>query len=132
MSGKTRVTLRESQNHPVSKNQLHEVLVSGGKPRVCLVTQEAAPSPSASMELTSKVAALTNGGNTVHFRVEYDSSLGTNGATLAAGVLASCEQDYTSLQHLFSGLTPRNLRRESRSSLSNKSSGPFNFPLNLT
>ena len=54
-------------------------------------------------------AQLTNGGSTTHFDVYYDNSLGANGKTLAAAVLATCEADYDSLQNWFGGITPGGL-----------------------
>src|SRR5215831_12300006 len=45
-------------------------------------------------------------GSTTHFHVYYDPSLGTNGQTLADGVLASCEAEYNILVAYFGGLTP--------------------------
>jgi hypothetical protein len=48
-------------------------------------------------------------GETAHFRVFYEDRLGANGSSLAAGVLATCEQVYTFLQEIFRGITPPNL-----------------------
>jgi hypothetical protein len=48
-------------------------------------------------------------GSTTHFKVFYASSLGVTGATLANGVLAKCEQDFTQLQGFFGGLVPGGL-----------------------
>src|SRR5437016_2488960 len=56
------------------------------------------------------VAAIdTVAGSTAHFRVSFDSSLGTNGATLANAVLATCERDFAFLQRVFGGITPGGL-----------------------
>ena len=46
----------------------------------------------------------THAGDTQHFSVHYDNSLGQAGASLAQGVLATCEQDYTSVSNWFGGL----------------------------
>jgi hypothetical protein len=54
-------------------------------------------------------ALLINQGSTAHFVVNYDNSLGANGPTLAAAVLATCERDYTQLQGYFGGITPSGL-----------------------
>jgi hypothetical protein len=40
-------------------------------------------------------------GNTAHFNVNFDSSLGNNGGALADGVLATCENDYDRIQGFF-------------------------------
>jgi hypothetical protein len=48
-------------------------------------------------------------GSTAHFNVYYDPALGANGATIADGVLASCEREYGILQGWFGGITPPNL-----------------------
>jgi hypothetical protein len=43
---------------------------------------------------------------TAHFRVSYASTLGNDGITIADAILARCEQDYTTLQGYFGGITP--------------------------
>ncbi|MBV9961594.1 MAG: hypothetical protein JO072_05050 [Parafilimonas sp.] len=43
-------------------------------------------------------------GSTAHFNVYYDPSLGTGGATIADGVLASCEDEYNYLKMQFGGI----------------------------
>ena len=45
-------------------------------------------------------------GSTPHFNVYYDPALGSDGATIADGVLASCEGEYAQLQAYFTGVTP--------------------------
>jgi hypothetical protein len=54
-------------------------------------------------------AAVVHRGNTAHFVVNYDDSLGANGPALADAVLGTCEQDYVRLQGYFGGLTPSSL-----------------------
>ncbi len=48
-------------------------------------------------------------GTTTHFQVYYDPALGTNGTQAADAVLATCEQDYATLQSWFGGITPPGL-----------------------
>ena len=45
-------------------------------------------------------------GSTPHFNVYYDPALGADGATIADGVLASCEAEYNELCSIFVGVTP--------------------------
>lgn len=45
-------------------------------------------------------------GNTQHFSVYYNSSLGTNGQAIADGVLATCEAEYNFLVRCFSLTVP--------------------------
>ena len=45
-------------------------------------------------------------GSTPHFNVYYDPALGSDGATIADGVLASCENEYAQLQAYFTGVAP--------------------------
>ena len=45
-------------------------------------------------------------GSTPHFNVYYDPSLGSDGATIADGVLVSCENEYAKLQTYFTGVAP--------------------------
>jgi hypothetical protein len=45
-------------------------------------------------------------GSTPHFNVYYDPSLGVDGATIADGVLASCEGEYAQLESYFTGVSP--------------------------
>ena len=45
-------------------------------------------------------------GSTPHFNVYYDPTLGTDGATLADGVLGSCEGEYSRLEGMFVGVAP--------------------------
>ena len=69
--------------------------------------------PGKQKEVTRRLGALggpyTQRGATANFRVSFDNSLGTNGATLAAAILATCERDYATSQHYFSGITPTGL-----------------------
>jgi hypothetical protein len=51
----------------------------------------------------------TSGGSTAQFNVFYDSSLGTDGVTIADAILETCEGDYLKLQELFGGVTPTDL-----------------------
>lgn len=51
----------------------------------------------------------TQAGNTAHFTVSYLTSLGQQGATLAAAILKTCERDYATLQQSFGGITPQSL-----------------------
>lgn len=49
-------------------------------------------------------------GTTPHFNVYYDdTALGANGAAIADGVLATCEQDYNTMAGFFGGITPAGL-----------------------
>jgi hypothetical protein len=48
-------------------------------------------------------------GSTAHFNVYYDPSLGSDGVTIANGVLATCEADYQTLSGYFAGITPPGL-----------------------
>jgi hypothetical protein len=49
-------------------------------------------------------------GSTAHFNVYYDdTTLGSTGATIADGVLATCETDYNTISSYFGGLTPNNM-----------------------
>jgi hypothetical protein len=52
---------------------------------------------------------VTHAGKTAHFDVSYLSGLGQQGADLAQAILQTCEQDYTTLQQAFGGLTPHRL-----------------------
>lgn len=46
-------------------------------------------------------------GSTAHFNVYYDNTtLGANGAAIADGVLAACENDYNTISAEFGGTTP--------------------------
>jgi hypothetical protein len=63
------------------------------------------PAPDASVQAGPETLA----GTTAHFQVFFANSLGTAGATLAAAVLAKCEQDFAQLQGFFGGLTPGGL-----------------------
>ncbi len=45
-------------------------------------------------------------GHTDHFRVYYDKQLGTDGPKIASAMLKSCENDYATLQGIFSGPIP--------------------------
>jgi hypothetical protein len=45
-------------------------------------------------------------GSTPHVNVYYDPALGSDGATIADGVLASCENEYAQLQAYFTGVAP--------------------------
>jgi hypothetical protein len=50
-------------------------------------------------------AGLLNGGGTAHYQISYDDTLSAaNGVTLAAQVMAACEQDFTLMQGWFSGV----------------------------
>jgi hypothetical protein len=46
---------------------------------------------------------------TDHFRVSVDPGLGQKGQQVAAALLQACEQDYTTLQGYFGGITPQGL-----------------------
>jgi hypothetical protein len=46
---------------------------------------------------------------TAHFRVSVDPGLGQAGSTIADALLATCEQDYATLQGYFGGITPASL-----------------------
>ena len=49
-------------------------------------------------------------GSTPHFNVYYDdTTLGATGATIADGVLATCENDYATIAGYFGGITPAGL-----------------------
>jgi hypothetical protein len=49
-------------------------------------------------------------GSTNHFKVYYDdTTLGANGAAIADGVLATCENDYNTISRYFGGLKPASL-----------------------
>src|SRR5215472_10896136 len=48
-------------------------------------------------------------GSTANFNVYYDPGLGAGGATIADAVLASCENDFSTLQNYFAGITPPGL-----------------------
>jgi hypothetical protein len=65
--------------------------------------------PETAPRLAADGGPYTQRGSTQHFNVYYEDSLGTNGPTLADAVLASCENDYTSLQDYFGGITPGGL-----------------------
>jgi hypothetical protein len=54
-------------------------------------------------------AIQINQGSTAHFVVNYDNSLGANGAALANAVLATCERDYEKLRGYFGELVPSGL-----------------------
>ncbi|OJJ65578.1 hypothetical protein ASPBRDRAFT_49663 [Aspergillus brasiliensis CBS 101740] len=49
----------------------------------------------------SAAQQLNHRGNTEHFSVNFDNNLGNNGASLADGVLATCESDYNRIQAFF-------------------------------
>ena len=65
--------------------------------------------PETAPRLAADGGPYTQRGSTQHFIVYYEDSLGANGPTLADAVLASCENDYTSLQNYFGGITPGGL-----------------------
>ncbi len=46
---------------------------------------------------------------TAHFTITYSRSLGVDGPTVAQTIVARCENDYTTLQQIFGGLTPASL-----------------------
>jgi len=46
---------------------------------------------------------------TAHFRISLDSGLGTLGNKVADALLQTCEQDFTTLQGYFGGLTPASM-----------------------
>lgn len=54
-------------------------------------------------------SSATQAGKTAHFEVSYLTSLGQQGADLAAAILQNCERDYTALQQIFGGITPHRL-----------------------
>jgi hypothetical protein len=45
-------------------------------------------------------------GTTPHFKVYADPGLGTDGMTIAKGVLGLCERDYTTIKGYFGGINP--------------------------
>jgi hypothetical protein len=47
--------------------------------------------------------------STANFRVSFDPRLGADGATIADSILQTCEQDFTTLQGFFGGITPAQL-----------------------
>ena len=55
--------------------------------------------PSASHQLHPK--------QTAHFKVSVDPGLGQAGAKIADALLKTCEQDFTTLQGFFGGITPK-------------------------
>lgn len=63
------------------------------------------PAPVADVQIGGE----TLRGTTAHFQVFFANSLGNAGATLADGVLARCEQDFSQLQGFFGGLNPGGL-----------------------
>lgn len=76
--------------------------------------------PAVEDAITSRMAAVlgsapfrypaTLRGSTPNFNVYYDNTtLGGNGATIADGVLATCEADYAIYSGYFSGITPASL-----------------------
>ncbi len=54
-------------------------------------------------------SSVTHAGKTTHFDVSYLAKLGQHGADLAQAILQNCERDYTTLQQVFSGITPQQL-----------------------
>ncbi|MEA3140649.1 MAG: hypothetical protein QOK23_2818 [Gammaproteobacteria bacterium] len=46
---------------------------------------------------------------TAHFQVSVDSALGATGTAIADALLATCEQDYATLQSYFGGIAPASL-----------------------
>ena len=46
---------------------------------------------------------------TPHFTVSVDSGLGASGAAVADALLATCEQDFATLQGYFGGITPKSM-----------------------
>lgn len=46
---------------------------------------------------------------TANFRISVDSGLGTLGSTVADALLKTCEQDFTTLQGYFGGITPASI-----------------------
>ena len=65
--------------------------------------------PETAPRLAADGGPYTLWGSTQHFTVYYEDSLGANGPILADAVLASCENDYASLQNYFGGITPGGL-----------------------
>jgi hypothetical protein len=47
--------------------------------------------------------------STAHFKVFYDSTLGTGGITISDAILQVCEADFSTLQGYFGGITPSGL-----------------------
>ena len=84
---------------PVKTTQAQRVLAKSS------ATFASAPAPAALASLGGE----TLQGSTAHFKVFSANSLGSNGANLAAGVLARCEQDFGQLQAFFGGITPPGL-----------------------
>ena len=66
------------------------------------------PAPQSPPVADGGPAADTPAGNTTHFSVSYDPSLGANGLTIANAILADCEADFNTLQFWFN-VTPSGL-----------------------
>jgi hypothetical protein len=47
--------------------------------------------------------------HTAHFKISVDSGLGSKGAQVADSILKTCEQDFTTLQGYFGGITPKSM-----------------------
>jgi uncharacterized protein YjdB len=78
------------------------------KPHVLLLPGKS-PTPLGAPGARADAGLDTRRGNTTHFTVFYDNSLGTNGQALADAVLATCETDFAKLQSYFGGITPGGL-----------------------
>jgi hypothetical protein len=65
-----------------------------------------AAGPAAGAAVSNFSYPTTLQGSTTHFTVYYDPTLGAAGVTLAKGVLARCETDYSALSAIFGGLQP--------------------------
>lgn len=65
--------------------------------------------PATAPRLAKDGGPYTQKGSTTNFNVYYENALGANGPTLADAVLATCEQDYASLQGFFGNITPGSL-----------------------
>ena len=73
--------------------------------RVLVAPDGVVTAPAAPRELTVQFDyPATLQGSTQHFTVYYDPSLGGDGATIAAGVLQTCEQDYARVSAWFGGI----------------------------
>ena len=76
------------------------------KPHRRVTVYRATPTAIMGMHANSKI---THAGSTSHFDVSYVTALGQKGASLAQAILQHCERDYSTLQEIFSGLTPQRL-----------------------
>jgi hypothetical protein len=102
MPGETESGRKSVEVAPLKGKRPGERISAGEQAQVFVLEVREAPAALAAELLTQR-------GQTAHFIVNFDNSLGANGPLLADAVLATCERDYAQLQGYFGGITPAGL-----------------------